>query len=337
MRSWPKAVLTVVVALMVVLAACSPAEPTEPEGEAGEEGKMQVAMIGPGVISDQSWNEFGYEGLEMAADECDVEIAYSEDIFQDEQIETLRNYASQGYDRIIAHGGEYADSVTTVAQEYPDIYFGCTNGIAEGENVANMIIGYNQMAYLAGHLACEMTESNHIAFVGGEEIPALSAAAEVYREAAQNCGKDVQVDVVYTGDWADVTQAREAGLSLISDGVDVLWHILDTADAGLIAAAEDQGVYAIGLYRDSSDLGPDAVIGSAVGHPGTMIYNLACGNVEAGETTWMDVNTEAPGDLTPVGIHMSDLTPPEVQERLREVEAQMRSGEIEILNYGQEG
>ena len=64
-----------------------------------------MAVAFPGVVSDQSWNQFGYEGLKRAEAECGVEIAYSEDVFQDEQLETFRNYTAEGYDIIIGQGG----------------------------------------------------------------------------------------------------------------------------------------------------------------------------------------------------------------------------------------
>jgi len=64
-----------------------------------------LAVAFPGVVSDQSWNQFGYEGLKRAEAECGVEIAYSEDVFQDEQLETFRNYTAEGYDIIIGQGG----------------------------------------------------------------------------------------------------------------------------------------------------------------------------------------------------------------------------------------
>lgn len=108
------------------------------------------------------------------------------------------------------------------------------------------------MSYLAGVLACEMTEANHLAFVGGESIGVVEHAAESFKAGAETCGNPIELDIVYTGNWADVNLAYEAGLGLIADGTDVLYHVLDTADAGLIAAAQDEGVYAIGLYRDSS-------------------------------------------------------------------------------------
>jgi len=124
---------------------------------------------------------------------------------------------------------------------------------------------------------------------------------------------------------------------LIADGADVLYHHVDAADAGVIAAAEDEGVYAIGLYRDSSDLGPGAVIGSALGFPGDMIYRLACGLVPQGEVQWLNVHTEVQwlNVHTGVALHMTDLTPPDVQATVNEVYEKMKSGELEIQMFGQ--
>ena len=320
--------------LAMVLSSCGPAptavppKPTATTAPVVKE-KTKVAVVFPGVVTDQSWNQFGYEGLVRAAEECNLEIAYSEDVYQDEQVEVIRNYAAEGYDVILGHGGEYADAITQVASEYPDIWFGDTNGTPEGDNVSVMIIGYNHMSFLAGVLASEMTESNHVAVVGAMELPVMAAAHDSFVAGVNYGGKSIEVDEVYTGDWADVTLAREATLALIADGADVIFHHLDAADAGMIAAAEDEGVWAIGLYRDSSDLGPKAVIGSAVGFPGEMIYRLASGKVPKGEKQWLDVHTG-------VDIHMTDLTPPDVQARVLAVKEKIVSGELVIPMFGQE-
>jgi basic membrane protein A len=306
--------------LALLLTACQQAQP------AAQQGPKKVAVLFPGVVSDNSWNQFGYEGLQRAEKECGVQIAYSEDVFQDEQLETFRNYASEGYNIIIGHGGEYADSATAVAEQYPNVEFAVTNGVAAGNNVSAIKISYAQMGYLAGYLACEMTQSNHIAFLGGEEIPIVEQAVTEYTRAAQTCGKGtVQVDSVMTGNWADVNKAYEAARGLIAGGADVLWHVLDTADAGLVAAAQDSGVYAIGLYRDSSALGEKAVIGSAIGSPGSLIYGLACGKTLTHQTLFLDVNME-----DGIGIQITNLTPPDVQDRVNAVYAKVQSGEIKV-------
>jgi basic membrane protein A and related proteins len=312
--------------LLIFVLTISACQQAAAPATAPEATQSRVAVIYPGVVSDESWNQFGHAGLRRAEQDCGVQIAYSENVHQAEQLETFRNYASQGYNIIIGHGGEFQDAIEQVATEFPNIEFGVTNGLGEPPNVSGIKISYAHMGYLAGYLACEMTNNNHIAFLGGEPIPIVNQAMREYQRAAQTCGKgEVRADEVITGAWADVTRAYEASRGLISGGADVLWHVLDTADAGLIAATTDSGVYSIGLYRDSSDLGPESVIGSAIGDPGALIYKLACGEALVHQDLFLDVNMEGGVD-----IHFTDLTPADVQERTRAVLEQIRSGEISV-------
>ncbi len=330
-----KVLLIAVLLMVIVLAsACKPAATPTAAPTAAAEGTKpahKVAVLFPGAVSDQSWNQWGYEGLKKAEADCNVEIAYSENVFQDAQIETMRNYAAQGYDIIIGHGGEYTDSAFAVAKEYPNIQFAITNGVKAGGNVSGLKISYRQMGYLAGVLAAYMTKTNYLGMVVGEEIAISNEGFEGFTTGAQETGKtlgkDIKTKLVSTGDWADVAKAREAGLALISEGVDVLYHVLDTADAGLIAAAQDKGVYAIGLYRDSSNLGPKAVIGSSIGSPTSQVHILACGTKEflSGQALSLDVNVP-----DGVAINMTSLTPADVQQKVNDVYAKMKSGEIKV-------
>jgi basic membrane protein A len=326
-----KSLLVMVLLMTMLLAtACQPAAtPTTAPAAATNPpaAKHKVAVLFPGVVTDQSWNQWGYEGLVKAKNDCGVDIAYSENVFQDAQIETFRNYASQGYDIIIGHGGEYSDSAIAVAKQYPNIKFAITNGITAGGNVSALKISYRQMGYLAGVLAGYMTKTNYIGMVVGEQIAISNEGYDGYQKGAQLVNPNIKTKLVSTGDWADVDKAHEAGLALISEGIDVLFHVLDTADAGLLAAAQDKGVYAIGLYRDSSKLAPKAVIGSALGSPTTQIYVLACGQEEflSGKALAMDVNVP-----DGVGISMTSLTPPDIQQKVNDVFAKMKSGEIKV-------
>lgn len=311
-------VLLVVAFVLSIPAMISPATAAD---------KTKVAVLFPGVVSDQSWNQFGYEGLLRAKDEGGVKTAYSENVSQDMQIEAFRNYASEGYDVIIGMGGEYTDAASTVAKEYPDIKFCVSNGlVGNGKNLSSFKVSYSQMGYLSGVLAGLMTKTGKIAAVMAEPIPIVDQGKASFKAGAESVNKDVDVSFVITGSWADVAKAREAGLALINQGVDVLWHILDTADAGLISAAEDKGIYAIGLYRDSTSLGPKAVIGSALGDPSTLVYEAATGHVLNGKANIMDVNTPKGID-----IQITELVPPKTQEKVRNIVAKMRSGEIKVL------
>ena len=333
-----KVILAVSIALTTALSACGPAAtptpteappkaPTEAPTETPTELKKpkRVAVLFPGVVTDHSWNQYGFEGLKKAEEECGVEIAYTENVTQDEQLEIIRNYVAEGYDMIIGHGGEFEDALAMVAEEHPEVWFGVTDGTPKTPNMTGITLSFRQMGYLAGILACNMTKSNHVAYVVGEKLKCADEGFEGFERGVQTCGKDIEVSYVATGDWADVTKGREAALALIDKGVDVLWHMLDTADAGLISAAEDKGVWAIGLYRDSSSLGPKAVLGSMLGSPATEIYLLACGKLEPGKMYHVDVNTP-----DGVDVHLTDLTPDDVKQKVLEALEKMRSGEISI-------
>jgi len=313
--------MIVVLAVMALLfSACKPAATPTAEVEA----KKKVAMVFPGLVTDQSWNQFGYNGLTKARDECNVEIAYSEEVFQDEQLETFRQYASAGYDIIIGHGGEYGESLFTVAKEFPDIEFVFQNGTkTDGiPNVTAVKLSYRQAGYLAGVMACEMTKTNKIGQVVGEWIVISEEAKEGFEKGAQTCGKTVELKSVATLNWADAAKAREAALALIADGVDVLYHTLDTADAGLLAAANDEGVFAIGLMTDQSKLGPNAVIGSTLISPEVMTYKSACGDYLDGGVHAIDAQSGG------VDVALTALLSEAGKEHVLKVLEEMKAGGV---------
>jgi basic membrane protein A len=284
------------------------------EGLAGK----RVALIMPGLIDDQSWNQAGYEGLKRL-EEQGAEIAYTEKVNQSQQVEVFRNYAQQGYDIIIGHGGEYMDAALQVAAEFPDLQFVVTNGNKGAENVTSFTLSYRDMGILAGALAGLMTESNKVAVVAGQEIPVALGAVEGFKEGVARVNPDAEVNVTYTGSWEDVDKAREAALALISDGADVLWHVLDAADAGVLSAADDEGVMAIGLYGDQSALAPDAHIGAIIANASDL--------VSAAGSQPLDGQVHDEGiaaGVVSIGAY-SDKVPQEVRDQITAIEDELKS------------
>ena len=86
--------------------------------EEADDGQKKVAVLFPFLIDDGAWNEEGYKGL-LEAEKEGIKIAYTEQVRQAEQIEVFRNYAQEGYDVIIGHGGEYMQAALTVAKNSP--------------------------------------------------------------------------------------------------------------------------------------------------------------------------------------------------------------------------
>lgn len=304
------AVLAVIVA--VVVTACS-------GGTGGDDGKKKVAVLFPGLVDDQSWNQAGFEGLKAAEAEG-VEIAYTEKVTQDQQVEVFRNYAQQGFDVIIGHGGEYMDAAIQLGTEFPKVEFVVTNGRKSAANVTSLALGYGDMGYLSGVLACAMTKSGKIGLIIGETIPIANDAIRGWKAGCARSNPSATVTETVTGDWADVDKAREATLALIGDGADVVGHLLDAADAGVFAAADDKGVYSIGLYGDQSKFGPKSHIGAALADASLVIKMAATG----------ELNHEANMEGAASGVvnfgAFSSAVPKEVQDAVAKAVEDLKSG-----------
>ena len=106
--------LNIVLLIALLLAACG--------GGAtggGDEGPFKVAVVMPSPINDLAFSQSMYDALVALQNEMgeeNFEIAYSDSMFVvDDAAAALRDYASQGYDLIIAHGSQYGASLQEIA------------------------------------------------------------------------------------------------------------------------------------------------------------------------------------------------------------------------------
>lgn len=294
---------------------------TPPSSAANSSGTAakRVAIVLPGLINDQSWNQAGYEGVQKAKAQG-VEIAYTEKVPQAEQLEVFRNYARQGFSVVIGHGGEYMDAALQAAKDFPGVQFVVTNGTKSEKNVTSLALSYGDMGYLAGVLAGQMTRTKKVAVVSAQEIPIVQEALRAFKAGVARVAPDVEVKTTVTASWEDVDKARQAALALINSGVDVLWHLLDAADAGVMSAAEDKGVMVIGLYGDQKKLAPNAHIGAAFADASRVTYKAATEALDG------KVHKEGVAEgVVSMGAY-SDKVPQAVRDKVKEAEKELASG-----------
>lgn len=301
------------------------AQPTSSEEK---EGGPRVALLLPGVVYDKSWSQAGYEGLMKAKEDCGIAPAYTENVEQAEQTEVFRNYAQQGYDIIIGHGSQYTDAAMTVAAEFPEITFVVTNSMLAGGNVSAISADYMHMGYLAGVLACNMSKTGHVAVEQDVRLPIMDPVYVSFPMGAKTCGEHIKTTVTVFGAMGDTVKARESALALIADGADVIWGTMNEEIAGVFSAAEDHGIYTIGLYRDMRNESPKTVIGSTVFYPDKEVYQAACGQITDGKVHFLSM--DIPGAMD---IILTDLVPPEVAEKVEQARQDLREGKIEFPDY----
>lgn len=233
------------------------------------EYENSVAMVLSGLITDEAFNQFTYEGMMRAAEELGIKTAYKESVTQDEQVEIIRQFAKQGYSIIIGQGGQFGEALSIVAEEFPDTQFIFSVGTETYDlpNMSAATVSYSHSGFVGGILAALTTKTNKVAMVTGEFYDNHRMMEAGFYAGVSYVNPEIETTAITTGDWADTVKAREACLALIAQGYDVLFPCLDAAGAGVAAAAQDsEDVWVVGSVADyAAEYGAeDVTVGSVV-------------------------------------------------------------------------
>lgn len=319
-------IIGMVLIFAIILGACQSAAPTAaPAGE--EQASKKVAMVLPGLKTDEAFNQYTYEGMMRAAEEFNFETAFREEVKQDEQIEIIRQFAQQGYDIIIGQGGQFGEALQTVAKEFPDqeFVFSVATDTGGVPNLTAATVSYSHAGYIGGVMACSVTKSNKVAMITGEWYDPHKQMLASFEKGAQTCGKEVEVTSVATGSWSDVNKAREASLALIADGYDVLYPVLDSAFVGVLTAAQDSdGVLVVGAVTDMAAVAPEVVVGSTVFNWNELGYQEAAGMLVDGGSHVLGLAENG------ISIVTNDLLSAEGKAAVEAAIKSVSAGEIDI-------
>lgn len=316
-------VLSLMAAL--VLSACGAQETAAPEEEA-----IRVALVLDGKIDDMGWNQAGYEGLAQAEAEHGVEVDYSEEVPIPDFEKVLRDYATQGYDMIICHSSIAKDAVMNTANDYPEIAFLWTDGDETLDNLSVIRPLAQEASYLAGILAGEMTESNTVGMVGGIDIPSTHRSFAAFELGLKEVNPDAELLVNWIGSFLDVSAGKEAALSQIEAGADLIFGNGDGQNIGVLQAASEEEVLAIGAVRDQYEVAPNVVLTSVEWGFRDGISKVV-GDFVSGdyEGRVYEISLEEGADLSPYHDN-ADLIPEGVKEKIEETRQAILDGELEV-------
>ena len=249
-------------------------EPAMEEGMAAPtfDGTFKVAIVMPSAITDLAFSQSMYDALlavqEWLGGEAAMEIVYSEGMFVvDDAAAAIRDYASEGYNLVIAHGSQYGSSLQEIAPDFPETSFawGTTVDTFDLPNIFAYEAASQQGGYVNGVLAASLSESGVIGVVGPIETGDAKLYVDGFVAGAQATNPDVQVNVNYIGSFSDVALAAEAANTHIAAGADVLTGTAQMV-VGAIGVAEESGVLWFGTQASQTALAPGIVVANQVYH-----------------------------------------------------------------------
>ena len=230
---------------------------------------LRVAIVMPSATTDMAFSQSMFSALkaiqkEMGGESA-MQIAFSENMYKvPDAAAAIRDYASQGYDIVIAHGSQYGSSVADIAPEFPKTTFAWGTDVNTFglPNVYAYTAAAEEGGYVNGVLAAKLTKSKVIGVTGPVEIGDAKTYIDGFVQGVLSVDPKIHVSKTWTGSFSDVAQMANAAKTHIAAGADVLTGS-SQAVVGSIGAAKEKGhVLWFGTQQNQTAIAPELVVAS---------------------------------------------------------------------------
>ncbi len=267
----------VIIVLALVMTAC--------KGKTETQTANKVVYLINGALGDNAFYDSGKLGIDKIAAEYGLETRTIECNFDAGKYEPSLQAAVGYADIIFVISYGYEDQLMEYADKYPDKIFVNLDTVVENSKKTITSVDFieEESAYLAGVVAGMLTTDTSIAninedkiigVVGGDVDPVVDAFLFAYENGAKAIDPEIQIERKYLGDWEDSGKGKQAALQLFDMKADVVFQVAAAAGIGVLQAAGERGLYAIGVDTNQNDLVPGNVVASDIKDIGAAIYNV---------------------------------------------------------------
>jgi basic membrane lipoprotein Med (substrate-binding protein (PBP1-ABC) superfamily) len=232
---------------------------------------FRIAVIMPSATTDLAFSQSMWSALvavqtEMGG-EAALELAYTEGMFNvPDAAAAIRDYASQGYNIVIAHGSQYGSSVQEIAPDFPTTTFAWGTDVNTFglPNVYAYTAAAEEGGYVNGVLAAKLSQSKLIGVTGPLEVGDAKTYIDGFVQGVTSVDPAITLSKTFTGSFSDVALMAAAATTHIANGADILTGSSQSV-VGSIGAAKDAGnVLWFGTQSDQASLAPALVVACQV-------------------------------------------------------------------------
>ena len=263
----------------VAMAAAAPAATTP----------LNIGFVYISPIGDAGWttqHDQARKEMEKALG-SKITTKYVENVPESADAErVIRDLAQTGSKLVITTSFGYMNPTLKVAKQFPNVKFIHLTGYKTAVNVANTNARFYEGRYLAGVLAAKMSKSHVAGYVAAFPIPEVLQGVNAFTRGMRSVDPKAEVKVVWVNSWFDPGKERDAAITLLGQGADVVTHHTDST--AVVQAAEEKGKYAIAYHSDMKKYGPKAQLAAVTHHWGAYYTKQAQAVIDG---TWKTSST----------------------------------------------
>ncbi|MBI4863483.1 MAG: BMP family ABC transporter substrate-binding protein [Candidatus Riflebacteria bacterium] len=287
---------------------------------------LNVAFVYVGPIGDGGWTFAHDQARQQLEKEFPfVKTAFLENVPEGADAErVITQFAQKGYKIIFTTSFGYMDPTIKVAQRFPDVAFFHCSGYKRAKNVGTYFGRIEQSYYLCGLMAGMMTKKGKVGFVAPHPIPEVIRHINGFAIGFRKARPDGEVRVVWTNSWFDPGKEKEAALSLMDAGCDILATGADSVAP--LQAAQERGCLAFGYDSDGRRFAPRSFLTAPI-WDWTVYYRKVVQEVKAGKWTAGDAFWGTETGLVKLAPY-SDLVPAQVRQVVDQATEEIKSGKL---------
>jgi basic membrane protein A len=280
-----------------------------------------------------------------------VEGKYLQSRQQTDYDKNIEEFVQEGYPLVVTVGFLLGDATKAAAQKNKDTKFAIVDFAYDPKDVPNNnILGLtfqtDQAAFQAGYLAAAMSKTGKVGTFGGIKIPPVTIFMVGFQGGVnyynQKMGKQVKVlgwdttkgDGLFTGTFTEPDKGKQAALSLIEEGADVVLPVAGLTGNGAFVAAKEKGVMAMGVDTDQCISVPDAcpvLLTSVRKNIDVAVFTAIKSVVDGTFKSGVYVGTLANDGVSIAPFHEFDAKiPADVKSALDQIKADIVAGKIDV-------
>lgn len=258
--------------------------------------------------------------------------------------EAAASLVDAGCNVIFADSFGHEDYIIQAAKEFPKVIFAHATGTkAHTENLPNYFNAFASIyegRYIAGVAAGlklqEMIDEGKITadkakmgYVGAYPYAEVKSGYTSFYLGARSIVPEATMEVKFTNSWFDIAAEKETANALIADGCVLISQHADSE--GAPKACEEAGVPNVAYNLDTREWGPNsALISSKINWTPYLVELLT--SKQEGKTVEQDFcKGIADGSVELIGLN-DKVAAKGTEEKLKEVEAKIKSGEIKVFD-----
>jgi basic membrane protein A len=322
-----------------------------------ESGSTRVGMVtDAGTIDDKSFNQGTWEGIQMAAEDFDIETRYLKPVGTTEADYVLEigNLYDGGFKFIVTPGFKFETAIFQAQETYSDAYFVLLDGYPHsgdfnavvGPNTVSIFFAEHQSGFVAGVAAALQLQEGEVGFIGGMAIPPVQKFNWGFQQgvmyANENLGTDITFfaeNIVYQGTFDNVAAGQQIAAQMFDKGVNAIFCAAGGVGVGAINEAKSRALageeawivgvdvdqYADGLYDGENSV----ILTSAVKKIDQAAYDMIeaflNGSFPGGEILTLDATNNGVG-IPAVNPNLDA----DVQAQVDEIFAAIVAGDIVV-------